>query len=148
MARLVETARVAEKPDILWKDIGPFGAVGQWHPFLSKVDSEGERPGALRSAEGKDGSRQVERLLEANPMQHRYRYRMEKTAMPLRGYTAELRIEDNLDGTSTVVWSAEFAPTSDDTETIDRVRAFLKAGLDNIATRYGAPLANRATNTS
>ena len=40
MTRIVETTRIAEGPDALWKDIGPFGAVGEWHPLLSRVESE------------------------------------------------------------------------------------------------------------
>lgn len=129
MTRIVETARIAEHPGDLWKDIGPFGAVGQWHPMLSKVESD--------AAEGKDGSRQIERLLEAAPEQHLYRYQMEKTAMPVRDYTAEFRVDDNHDGSSTVVWSAEFEPTSNDARTVESIRGFLKAGLDNIATSHG-----------
>lgn len=45
MTRIVETAQILERPDALWKEIGQFGAVGQRPPFLSKVDSERERPG-------------------------------------------------------------------------------------------------------
>lgn len=137
MTRIIETTRIAEAPDALWKDIGPFGAIGQWHPLLSKVESEGEHAGALRAAEGKDGSRQIERLIEAAPEQHLYRYKMEKTAMPVRQYTAEFRVEDNHDGSSTVVWSAEFEPTSNDAGIVEGVRSFLKAGLDNITTSHG-----------
>lgn len=137
MTRIVETTRIAKAPDALWKDIGPFGAVGQWHPLLSKVESEGEHPGALRAAEGKDGSRQIERLIESAPEQHLYRYQMEKTAMPVPDYTAEFRVEDNHDGSSTVVWSAEFESTSNDARTVESIRSFLKAGLDNIATSHG-----------
>lgn len=137
MTRIVEMTRIAEAPDALWKGIGPFGAVGQWHPLLSKVESEGEHPGALRAAEGKDGSRQIERLIEAAPEQHLYRYQMEKTAMPVRDYTAEFRVDDNHDGSSTVLWSVEFEPTSNDARTVESIRSFLKAGLDNIATSYG-----------
>lgn len=69
MTRIVETTRIAEGPDALWKDIGPFRAVGEWHPLLSRVEGEGEHPGALRAAEGKDGSRQIERLIETAPEQ-------------------------------------------------------------------------------
>lgn len=136
MTRIVETTRIAEGPDALWKDIGPFGAVGEWHPLLSRVESEGEHPGALRAAEGKDGSRQIERLIETAPEQHLYRYQMEKTAMPVRDYTAEFRVEDNHDGSSTVVWSAEFEPTSNHAMTVESIRSFIKAGLDNIATSH------------
>ena len=41
MTKIVESVRIAEDPDKLWREIGKFGAVGTWHPMLSKVDSEG-----------------------------------------------------------------------------------------------------------
>lgn len=75
--------------------------------------------------------------LGAAPGRHLYRHRMEKTEMPVRDYAAELRVEDNRDGTSTVVWSPEFEPMLDDAKTFDGVRSFMKAGLDNIACLYG-----------
>jgi mxaD protein len=133
MTKIVETVRIAEDPNKLWQEIGKFGAVGRWHPMLTKVDSEGDREGALRMAEGRDGSRHTERLLEMSPEHHLYRYRMELTALPVRDYVSELRVVDNGDRTSTVWWSAEFESTSPDaTSTVQTVRGFLKAGLANL----------------
>jgi hypothetical protein len=40
------------------------------------------------------------------------------------------------DGTSTVVWSAEFEPASHDRDTARPIRDFLKAGLNNVAASY------------
>jgi hypothetical protein len=137
MVSIIETTRIAQPPDTLWKAIGRFGAVGDWHPMLSKVESEGEHQGSLRMAEGKDGSRQIERLLESIPQRHLYRYQIEATPMPLRTYVAEFRIDAADDGASTVVWSAEFEPLPDAGETVKTIRGFLKAGLDNIGTLYG-----------
>jgi mxaD protein len=138
MTKIVETVRVAEDPDTLWREIGEFGAVGNWHPMLAKVDSEGDREGSLRMAEGRDGSRQTERLLQMAPEHHLYRYRMELSALPVRDYIGELRVEGNPDHTSTVKWSAEFEPTSgDEAGTVQTVRSFLKAGLDHLRALHG-----------
>lgn len=93
--RIIESAHVAEAPEALWREIGGFGAVGKWHPWLARVDSEGEHAGCRRIAGGRDGSRQVERLLEASPERHFYRYRMESTGMPVRDYVGELRVEND-----------------------------------------------------
>lgn len=131
--RIIESVRVAEAPDALWRDIGGFGAVGRWHPMLARVDSEGERPGCRRTAEGRDGSRQVERLLEISSERHCYRYRMESTGMPLRDYVGELRVENDGGSGSTVVWSADFEPTGDDeAQIVESVYSFIKAGLQNL----------------
>lgn len=135
MTSLVEKTRVAEGAETLWRMIGTFGGVGEWHPMLAKVTSEGEQRGSLRIAESRDGSRQTERLLEMLPGHHAYRYRMEKTAMPVRDYIAELKVEDNGDETSAVIWSADFEPTADNAKTVEAIRGFLRAGLDNIGAR-------------
>lgn len=117
--RIIESVRVAEAPEALWHEIGGFGAVGKWHPLLARVDCEGERTGCRRTAEGQDGSRQVERLLEASSDGHFYRYTMESTGMPVRDYVGELRVENDGDSGSTVVWSAEFEPASDNERQVE-----------------------------
>ncbi|WP_407183708.1 SRPBCC family protein [Bradyrhizobium centrosematis] len=134
MTKIIETVRVPKQADALWQQIGGFGSVGQWHPVLARLDSEGEHEGCRRTAEAKDGSQQTERLLEMDVRRHFYRYHIESTKMPIRDYVAEFRIKNNGDKTSTVVWSAEFEPTADSAETVGIVRGFLRAGLDNIGT--------------
>ena len=134
MTRIIESVRVAQRPGALWREIGGFGAVGQWHPLLARVATDGESAGSRRTAEGQDGSRQIERLLEASPEKHFYRYRMESGGMPVRDYVGELRIEDDGDSGSTVVWEAEFEPAGggDERQIAESVHGFLKAGLDQL----------------
>lgn len=64
MTKIVETAHIGRDPDTVWREIGAFSAIGNWRPMLAKVESNGGYQGSVRRAEGKDGSRQVERLLE------------------------------------------------------------------------------------
>ncbi|AEH90818.1 SRPBCC family protein [Mesorhizobium opportunistum] len=137
MTTIVETTRIAERPDALWHEIGRFGAVGEWHPLLDKVESEGEREGCRRTAEAKDGSRQTERLFETDAEQHFYRYGIESTTMPVRDYVAEFKVQDNHDGTSTVVWLAEFQPEADEPKATEAIRDFLRTGLNNLAAVHG-----------
>lgn len=138
--RVIESVRVARAPGALWREIGRFGAVGKWHPLLARVDSEGESVGSRRTAEGQDGSRQVERLLEVSPENRFYRYRMESTGMPVRDYVGELRVENDGDSGSAVVWSVEFEPAGGDEHRIaESVHGFLKAGLVNIEREHRAP---------
>jgi hypothetical protein len=65
MQHVVATATIGMAPGRLWQEIGSFQGVGAWHPMLAAVDGDGEQPGAVRTATGKDGSEQVERLVEA-----------------------------------------------------------------------------------
>ena len=126
--------------DSLWREIGGFGAVAQWHPMLDQVDCEGDGPGARRTARAKDGSRQVERLNKTDPRKHFYRYSIEQSSLPVRNYTAELRVYDNGNGSSTVTWLADFdVADKHRAETVRIVEGFLKAGVDNLKKRHAQP---------
>ncbi len=137
MPHIEETADVAVDPDTLWRVVGSFQGVGEWHPWLASVQGDGEQPGAIRRALGEDGSEQVERLEEMDMAQRRYRYVMESSAMPVRDYQAELEVRATDDGRSTVRWSADFETTARDSdETVGMVRGFLAAGVQSLAERY------------
>jgi Polyketide cyclase / dehydrase and lipid transport len=137
MHEIIERVCIPEETGPLWREIGKFSSVGAWHPMLKKVEADGEHEGCQRVAETRDGIRQTERLLQVAP--HRYLYRIENTAMPVRDYVAELRVEDNGDHTSTVIWSAAFVTQDDDEDTVAVVRKFLKAGLDNLSAMHSGP---------
>jgi len=137
MQEVTERVCIPEEPGPLWQEIGNFSSVGAWHPMLRKVESTGNHEGCQRVAETRDGSRQTERLLKIEP--HGYLYRMEETALPLRDYVAELRVQDNGDHTSTVIWSAAFVAKDGDEGTVAAVRNFLKAGLDNLSAMHSGP---------
>src|SRR5262245_55999316 len=93
MPHIEVTADIPVEPDTLWEAIGACQVVGGWHPMPAGVEGEGEDPGAIRTATGTDGSEQVERLDEVDRARRRYRYTMESTAMPVRDYHAELRVD-------------------------------------------------------
>jgi mxaD protein len=106
--------------------------------MLATVQGEGEQPGAVRKATSADGSQQVERLTEADPSEHYYRYVMEDTAMPVTDYSAEFRVRPHGDGASMVEWSADFEVTAEPaSQAVDMVQGFLGAGLHSLKERYG-----------
>lgn len=98
------TVTIPRDADSLWREIGSFQGVGDWHPLLARVDGEGEQPGALRTAETGEGQQQVERLQATEP--RAYRYAMESTPLPVTDYVANLRVQGAGADTSRVVWIA------------------------------------------
>jgi mxaD protein len=141
MPRITETATLARDPETLWNEIGAFGSVGDWHPMLNSVEVFGEGAGALRIAHAKAGATEAERLQTLDPARHLYRYRLEKTSMPVCDYEGEFRIDRSRDDTSTVVWSAQFELTPDgDGRTVESVRHFLHAGTESLRRRFGTAL--------
>lgn len=131
------TADVPVDVDTLWRQIGSFQGVGDWHPMLTKVEGDGEAPGATRTATAADGSQQVEWLQDADPAEHRYSYVMESTPLPVRDYTGRFSANAAGDDATTVRWSADFEVTSkDEARAVDMVQGFLDAGLDNLRQQY------------
>lgn len=108
MPQFVETAHLSAGADALWQQIGGFGAIGDWHPMLENIESEGDHAGAIRTTHATDGSTQIERLLRFDDREHVYQHEMESTLMPDRNYAGEFRVDDNGDGTSIVKWSVGF----------------------------------------
>jgi len=60
MPNVIQTVCLPVEAERLWRDIGSFGAVGNWHPMLSAVDSQGDVAGAIRTTHSQDGSTHVE----------------------------------------------------------------------------------------
>jgi hypothetical protein len=137
MPHVEATAKVPVRADALWHEIGSFQGVGRWHPLLTKVEGEGEQPGSIRVPESGNGQKQIERLREINPAQHFMRYAFVSSPMPIKGYVAELRVDDNGDGSSTVVWGGDLQVTSgDERETVETIQGFLTAGLENLKKKH------------
>lgn len=137
MFRVVETVRIHRNADALWLSIGRFGSVADWHPLLAKVDNDGDEVGSLRRAQSKTGERQVERLEAMDSFTHRYRYSILAGTLPVRDYHGEFRIDHDGNGTSTVVWSADFEVTSPQgNHIVDSIRSFFQAGLKNLEKLY------------
>src|SRR3954471_22865202 len=138
MPEITETAEIGMNTDSLWREIGAFEAVGDWHPMLERLDFSADGNRVTRAARGKDGSEQVERLIEFDPARHVYQYTMERSALPVRDYAGEFRIEPVGSGASRVIWSAHFELAEGaDRNTVETVRQFLHAGTENLKTKYG-----------
>ncbi|MFL6604994.1 MAG: SRPBCC family protein [Steroidobacteraceae bacterium] len=139
MPEIRETAEVKVDTDTLWKEVGGFGAVGDWHPMLQRVDVVADGSEATRIAHGNEGSEQVERLTHIDPSQHAYQYRMERSALPVRDYVGRFQLEPLGANASRVIWSAQFdLADGADGKTIESVRQFLHAGTESLKRKYGA----------
>jgi Polyketide cyclase / dehydrase and lipid transport len=145
MTHVEMSTAIPADADSLWGEIGAFGRV-DWHPWLERVETEGRR----RIPYDKKGRRQIETLQESNAQARCYRYTIDSSPMPIRNHSAELRIDDNHDGTSTVHWSADFdVDGPDPSSTVATVEQFMRAGLDSLRQRHAAdarrPAASRSS---
>ena len=139
MPKVTMSTPVAMNADALWQAMGSFAAIGQWHPMMEKVESEGENKGSIRTLQLIGGAKLVERLEEISPRERLYRYSIIESPLPITNYVSEIRVKDNGDGTSTVEWSSDFEvnSTTGETDVVKTVQEVYQAGLDNLTKLYG-----------
>ena len=138
MPKVTMSTPVAMNADALWQAMGSFAAIGNWHPMMEKVESEGEKKGSMRTLQLIGGAKLVERLEEVSPTERLYRYSIIESPLPISNYFSEIRVKDNGDGTSLVEWSSDFdVNTGNETDVVKTVQEVYQAGLDNITKLYG-----------
>lgn len=140
MPSVTLSTKIATDPDRLWRAIGGFAAIADWHPAIQKAELQGEdgRRGTIRTLHLGGGGKIVERLEKASPSERVYSYSILEGPLPLEHYRAEIRVVDNGDGTSTVTWSSRFEPAGvTENEAVKLVRDIYEAGLENLRRLYG-----------
>jgi hypothetical protein len=74
MAQAEAIVDIPVDADTVWRRIGSFQAVADWHPIVETVEGSGDQRGAVREAVTVQGQRQVERLRELDESARFYRY--------------------------------------------------------------------------
>jgi hypothetical protein len=137
MITVTETALLDQDPETLWRQVGSFGSVGQWHPMIAKVTTNGEGLGAVRRLEMREGGIQLERLQMIDPSLHLYRYSLQQAAIPIINFTAEFHIEGADKRGSVITWSARFDVVSgSEKQGAQTVCTFFRAGLQRLCAMY------------
>jgi hypothetical protein len=130
--------RVNIAADALWKTIGGFNALPDWHPGVAKSQATGESKGSTRTLSLAGGGSLVERLEESNATNKLYRYSILSGPLPVADYVAEIHVKDNGDGTSTVEWSSEFKPKdATEPDAVKAIQGIYQAGFDSLKKMFG-----------
>ncbi|MBI2312411.1 MAG: SRPBCC family protein [Betaproteobacteria bacterium] len=138
MSKVKMETRLAASADLLWKTIGGFNALPAWHPAIEKSESDGDRKGSVRTLKLVGGGTVTERLEHISDVERVYRYSILNSPLPVAGYTAEIRVIDNGDGTSTVTWSSEFQPANlPESDAVKAIQGIYQAGFDNLKKMFG-----------
>jgi hypothetical protein len=137
MTVIKEAAEIEVDADSLWRQVGDFGCVAQWHPQLSGMAVADEGTGQRRTAYFKSGGEELDRLRTIDEAQHVYQYEVEHTSLPVRDYRGEFRIESVEPHRSRIVWEAQFTPMDErDERTLAVIRNFLHEGTTGIQAKY------------
>jgi hypothetical protein len=132
MAKVKMESRVPTTADNLWKTIGGFNSLSNWHPAVTKSEATGDDKGSTRTLTLAGGGQIEERLEDLSAQERLCRYTILSGPLPVSNYIAEIRVRDNGDGTSTVEWSSDFEPTGTESDAVKTIQGIYQAGFDNL----------------
>jgi len=123
-------------PDEVWKLIGGFNTLPDWHPAIEK--SELEEEGSMRRLSLVGGGTVVEKLVKLDDKERVYSYSIIDSPLPVANYVATIRVKDDGEGSTTVEWSSEFvAEGAAENEAMDVIAGIYQTGFDNLKKMFG-----------
>ena len=136
MAKVSLQSTFKVSPDQIWKLIGKFNALPDWHPAVQS--SKLEDNGRLRRLNLMGGGEIVERLETIDEKDRLYRYSIVSSSLPVANYTATLRVCDDGKGNALVDWSSEFEPAgAPELDAMKAVQGIYQAGFDSLKKMFG-----------
>lgn len=129
--QVTRTLQLTQTSAEVWRLIGDFCDIDDWHPGVRSCDLKATEGGLYRVLVTGDGAEFQEQRIAAEQGLS-YTYRITKSPLPIDGYTATLSVEPV--GGALVAWSARFS--SEDPAMEDAVAALIEAGLAGIETMF------------
>lgn len=138
MAKVSMSTELPVSSDQVWRVIGGFNALPDWHPAVET--SELEEGGRVRKLHLVGGATLTERLEAFDEHEHTYTYSIEQGPLPVAGYTSTIRVRQEPGKSATVVeWSSEFKPAgAAEPDAVAAIEGVYKAGLEQLRKMFGA----------
>lgn len=137
MARVEEMQALGASAAEVWRLIGGYNALSEWHPAVQR--SVLEDSGRVRRLSLANGASLLERLHAFSERERSYAYSIEEGPLPVANYRSTLRVRERAGQRGCEVhWSGEFAPSgAAESEAVSVIRGIYRAGLDTLAERFG-----------
>ena len=123
----------------VWKTIGGFDAVPDWHPGVTRSRVDGLGEGAIRTLELAMGATMEERLDHVDDTARTYSYSIVRGPLPMADTSATLTARERDGGGCTIQWDSSFEPAGvGESEAVKIVEAVYQVGFDNLKRMFGA----------
>jgi hypothetical protein len=134
MTEVKQSVRLPAPVAEVWKRIGGFNALPDWHPLVEK--SELAEGGTVRRLTIPGGV-MVERLEGQDEKTRTYSYAITDSPLPVKDYHATLRVRE--EGDETVVeWESRFEPKDASPEDASKtIQGIFQSGFDNLKKLFG-----------
>lgn len=107
MAEVQRSKRFDSSPQEMWRRIGDFHGLADWHPAIA--GSTSQEGGEVRELALPDGEQVVERRVGQTDRSYTYRI-LDPGPLPVSDYEATIAVSDGDRGGSVVDWRATFVP--------------------------------------
>jgi hypothetical protein len=129
MVQVTEKIRLDRTAGEVWREIGKFGALADWHPAIQSLELE--EGGALRRLTLADGGQILERLHTHDDAGRTYTYSIVEGPMPVADYRSTLKVLEQGPSACEVRWSGEFRNSGASAEeAAGIIRDIYRSGLD------------------
>ncbi len=137
MSKVSVTTELNVPADQLWKLIGSFNGLPDWHPAVEK--SELQEQGAVRRLSLAGGGTIVEKLEHLDDNERVYSYSIIDSPLPVANYKATIRVRDDGSGNKSVVeWGSEFQPAgASENDAMAAIQGVYDAGFANLRKMFG-----------
>ncbi|HSH43696.1 MAG TPA: SRPBCC family protein [Arenicellales bacterium] len=142
MVRVRRSTVIDAPVSAVWEVLRDFNGHDRWHPAVAastlEEASRTDEIGAVRHFRLTTGERLREKLLSLSDRQHRFRYAIVDSEIPLHDYVAEVQLKPVTDGERTFwSWSSKFnAPPGREEELASLVaRNVYEAGFEALRSR-------------
>lgn len=128
-----KTATINADPEKVWRVIGDFCGIGDWHPAVDSCTLDAKDP-KTRTLALKGGGTIVEKQTAWDDKKMMYSYVIVESPLPVEGYKSTIKVAKAGSGAK-VTWTGSYkakgAPAAKAKETIDGI---YEAGLKGIET--------------
>jgi hypothetical protein len=119
----------------IWKRIGGFNALPDWHPMVEK--SELAEGGTMRKLTLPGGAKIVEKLEGKDDQSYRYSYAITDSPLPVADYHSTIEVHREGDE-SVVEWMGRFEPNGASPEDAQKtIQNIYETGLQNLQKMFG-----------
>jgi uncharacterized protein YndB with AHSA1/START domain len=136
MKKVTVCTRVMAPAEEVWRLVGGWNALPQWHPAVET--SAIEDGGHIRRLKLADGAEFTEQLEKFDGEAKTYTYSIVASPLPLADYRSTITVRREGEK-STVEWSTTFTPLDvGDSELGKALESFYQAGFDNLRKLMGS----------
>jgi carbon monoxide dehydrogenase subunit G len=130
-----KTVDVPASTDSVWKIIGDFCGIANWHPAIEKCELSKKDGATFRTLSLKGGGTILEKETAWDNKDKSYSYTIEESPLPVANYKATISVAPKGSG-SAVTWAANFnAKGADDAKATSTIAGIFDAGLASIAAK-------------